>query len=281
MREIEAAAITEAVRKLCIEANYVLPADVRGALEAGAEAEESPVGRAILADILENADIAAADRVAVCQDTGFALCFVELGQEAAVVGGDFEAAIHEGVRRGYVEGYLRASIVDDPVFERRNTGDNTPAVIHVRVVPGDRIRLTIAPKGGGSENMSAMAMLKPSDGAAGVRRFVVDTVDKAGPNPCPPVIVGVGVGGTIETAALIAKRSLLRAVGERHPDPRVARLEEETLAEINALGIGPQGFGGTVTALDVHIETFPAHIASLPVVVNLQCHAARHLEAVL
>ena len=281
MREIEAAAITEAVRKLCIESNYVLPADVREALEAGAQAEESPVGRAILADILENADIAAADRVAVCQDTGFALCFVELGQEAAVVGGDFEAAIHEGVRRGYAEGYLRASIVDDPVFERRNTGDNTPAVIHVRVVPGDRIRLTIAPKGGGSENMSAMAMLKPSDGAAGVRRFVVDTVDKAGPNPCPPVIVGVGVGGTIETAALNAKRSLLRAEGERHPDPRVARLEEETLAEINALGIGPQGFGGTVTALDVHIEAFPAHIASLPVVVNLQCHAARHLEAVL
>lgn len=281
MREIEAAAITEAVRKLCIESNYVLPADVRGALEAGSVAEESPVGKAILADILENADIAAADRVAVCQDTGFAVCFVELGQEAAVVGGDFEAAIHEGVRRGYAEGHLRASIVDDPVFERRNTGDNTPAVIHVRVVPGDRIRITIAPKGGGSENMSAMAMLKPSAGAAGVRRFVVDAVDKAGPNPCPPVIVGVGVGGTIETAALIAKRSLLRAVGERHPDPRVARLEEETLAEINALGIGPQGFGGTVTALDVHIETYPAHIASLPVVVNLQCHAARHLEAVL
>ena len=281
MREIEAAAISEAVRKLCIEANYVLPADVRGALEAGAQAEESPVGRAILADILENADIAAADRVAVCQDTGFALCFVELGQEAAVVGGDFEAAIHEGVRRGYAQGYLRASIVDDPVFERKNTGDNTPAVIHVRVVPGDGIRITLAPKGGGSENMSAMAMLKPSDGAEGVRRFVVDTVDKAGSNPCPPVIVGVGVGGTIETAALLAKRSLLRELGERHPNPRIARLEEELLEEINALGIGPQGFGGTVTALDVRIDTFPAHLASLPVVVNLQCHAARHQEAVL
>jgi len=281
MRQIEAGAIRDAVERLCIEANVHLPEDVRRALERAAAAEESTLGREVLADILENARLAAREGDPICQDTGLAVVFVELGQEVAIVGGGFEEAVNEGVRRGYERGYFRKSVVDDPFQRRKNSGDNTPAVIHVSIVPGDRIKLTVAPKGGGSENMSALAMLKPSDGVEGIKKFVVDTVDKAGPNPCPPVIVGVGIGGTFEKAALIAKRALLREVGSRHPDPVVARLEEELLEAVNALGIGPQGLGGRVTALDVHVETFPAHIASMPVAVNLQCHVARHLEAVL
>jgi len=281
MREIEAARIRDTVKRLCVDANTILPEDVREALKKASAAEESPLGREILRDILRNAEIAASDKVPICQDTGFAVFFAEIGQDAHVVGGDFTEAVNEGVRRGYVEGYLRNSIVADPIFKRNNTGDNTPAVIHTSLIPGDRIRIIFAPKGGGSENMRALAMLTPADGVEGIERFVVDTVDRAGSNPCPPIIVGVGVGGTAEQAALIAKKALLRETGERHPDPAVADLEERLLARINALGIGPQGFGGRTTALDVHIETFPAHIASMPVAVNLQGHAARHMEAVL
>lgn len=281
MRTIETVAIRDAVKRLCMDSNFYLPDDVKKALERSVEKEESPIGKEILADIVKNAEIAARDGVAICQDTGFAVFFVELGQEVAVVGGDFNAAINEGVRLGYKEGYLRKSIVDDPFHRRKNTSDNTPAIIHTFIVPGDRIKITMAPKGGGSENMSALAMLKPSDGIEGIKRFVVETVNKAGSNPCPPVIVGVGIGGTIEQTTLIAKMALLKEVGARHPDPVVARLEEELLEEINRLGIGPQGFGGRVTALDVHISTFPAHIASMPVAVNMQCHVARHKQAII
>lgn len=281
MRTIETVAIRDAVKRLCMDSNFYLPDDVKKALERSVGKEESPIGKEILADIVKNAEIAARDGVAICQDTGFAVFFVELGQEVAVVGGDFNAAINEGVRLGYKEGYLRKSIVDDPFHRRKNTSDNTPAIIHTFIVPGDRIKITMAPKGGGSENMSALAMLKPSDGIEGIKRFVVETVNKAGSNPCPPVIVGVGIGGTIEQTTLIAKMALLKEVGARHPDPVVARLEEELLEEINRLGIGPQGFGGRVTALDVHISTFPAHIASMPVAVNMQCHVARHKQAII
>jgi fumarate hydratase subunit alpha len=281
MRTIETVAIRDAVKRLCMDSNFYLPDDVKKALERSVGKEESPIGKEILADIVKNAEIAARDGVAICQDTGFAVFFVELGQEVAVVGGDFNAAINEGVRLGYKEGYLRKSIVDDPFHRRKNTSDNTPAIIHTFIVPGDRIKITMAPKGGGSENMSALAMLKPSDGIEGIKRFVVETVNKAGSNPCPPVIVGVGIGGTIEQTTLIAKMALLKEVGARHPDPVVARLEEELLEEINRLGIGPQGFGGRVTALDVHINTFPAHIASMPVAVNMQCHVARHKQAII
>jgi len=279
LREIKMGEITKTVEELCMEANYNLPADIKRALEAAAEREESPLGREILSDILKNAEIARRDRVPICQDTGLAVVFLELGQDVRLVGGDLSEAVNEGVKKGYANGYLRKSSVDDPFMVRKNTGDNTPAVIHTTIVPGDRLRITVVPKGGGSENMSALAMLKPSDGVEGVKRFVVDTVERAGSNPCPPVIVGVGIGGTIEMTALIAKKALLRNVGEHNPNPVVAKLERELLEEINGLGIGPQGFGGSTTALAVNIETFPAHIASMPVAVNMQCHAARHSEA--
>ena len=279
MRQITSETIRETVKRLCIDSNLSLPDDVREAIRAAVPREQSPLGKEILRDILKNEEIARTDAVPICQDTGFAVVFVEIGQEVSIVGGDFTEAVNEGVRQGYTEGYLRKSIAEDPLYGRKNTGDNTPAVIHTTIVPGEKIRITVAPKGGGSENMSALAMLKPSDGVEGIRKFVVETVNKAGSNPCPPIIVGVGVGGTFEHAALIAKQALLRKVGERHPDPRVARLEEELLEEVNALGIGPQGFGGRITALDLHINTFPSHIASMPVAVNLQCHVARHREA--
>jgi fumarate hydratase subunit alpha len=279
MRKIKAETIRDTVKKLCIDSNIDLPEDVRKAIKQAVGREESPLGKEILQDILRNEEIARTDVVPICQDTGFAVFFVELGQDVSIVGGDFTEAVNEGVRQGYTEGYLRKSIVDDPFYRRKNTGDNTPAIIHTFIVPGDKMRITIAPKGGGSENMSALAMLKPSDGVEGIKKFVVDTVNKAGSNPCPPVIVGVGIGGTIEQTALIAKQALLKEVGERHPDPAVAKVEDELLEEINQLGIGPQGFGGRITALDVHIQTFPAHIASMPVAVNMQCHVARHREA--
>ena len=281
MREINVSAITDAVEKLCIESNYYLPKDVKQALEKAAKTEESPLGKEILLDILKNEEIGRTKNVPICQDTGFAVFFAEIGQEVHVVGGDFNEAMDEGVRRGYKNGYLRKSTVEDPFIVRKNRGDNTPAIIHTTIVPGDRIKLTIAPKGGGSENMSALAMLNPSDGVEGIKKFVVGTVDKAGSNPCPPVIVGIGIGGTIETTTLIAKKALLRTIGEHNPDPKVAQIEKELLEEINALGIGPQGFGGRTTALAVNIETFPAHIASMPVAVNLQCHVARHKETVI
>jgi len=281
MRDIQAGEIVEAVARLCIEANYHLGDDVIGALERALAQEESPVGREILQLLLENARIAGQRVAPLCQDCGVAVVFVELGQEVHIVGGDLNEAIEEGVRKGYQEGYLRNSLVRRPFSARTNTGDNTPAMIYVDVVPGDRLRLTVAPKGGGSENMSALAMLKPADGRQGVIDFVVHTVDQAGANPCPPIVVGVGVGGTAERALLLAKRSLLRELGQPHPDAEVADLEREILSRVNDLGIGPQGLGGRITALAVHVEVLPCHIASMPVGVNIQCHSARHEEAVL
>ncbi|HNT04398.1 MAG TPA: fumarate hydratase [Bacillota bacterium] len=281
MRELNVDVITNTVENLCIESNYFLPRDVKKALEDAVLKEESPVGRETLLDILKNAEIAARNQVPICQDTGLTVVFAELGQDLRLVGGDFYEAINEGVRRGYKNGYLRKSAVDDPFLVRKNTGDNTPAIIHTTIVKGDRLKIIIAPKGGGSENMSALRMLTPAEGVDGIKKFVIDTVDKAGSNPCPPVIVGVGIGGTVEMTALIAKKALLRTVGEHNPNTEVAKLENELLEEINNLGIGPQGFGGRITALAVNIETFPAHLASMPVAVNIQCHAARHKEAVL
>ncbi len=281
MREINVEEITKVVEKLCIESNYYLPQDVKKALEEALEKEESPLAKEILQDILKNQDIARTNNVPICQDTGLAVIFLELGQDVRLIGGDLNEAIDEGVRRGYKYGYLRKSAVDDPFMVRKNTGDNTPAIIHTKIVPGDKIKMILAPKGGGSENMSALAMLKPSDGIKGIKKFVVDTVDKAGSNPCPPIIVGIGIGGTIEKTTLLAKQALLRTVGDHNENTEVANLEKELLEEINKLGIGPQGFGGTSTALAVNIETFPAHIASMPVAVNIQCHVARHKEAII
>lgn len=281
MREINVSEITDVIERLCIESNYYLPLDVKKALEDALSKEESPLGREILDDILKNQEIARTNNVPICQDTGLAVLFLELGQEVKLVGGALNDAINEGVRRGYEKGYLRKSAVDDPFFERKNTKDNTPAIIHIKIVPGDKIKMILAPKGGGSENMSALAMLKPSDGIEGIKKFVLDTVDKAGSNPCPPIIIGIGIGGTIEKTTLIAKEALLRKIGEYHPNPIVSKLEKELLEEVNNLGIGPQGFGGRTTALAVHIETFPAHIASMPVAINIQCHVARHQEAVI
>lgn len=281
MREINVEEITKTVERLCIESNYYLPQDVKKALEDAFDKEESPLAKEILQDILKNQDISRTKDVPICQDTGLAVVFLELGQDVRLIGGDLNEAIDEGVRRGYKNGYLRKSAVDDPFMVRKNTGDNTPAIIHTKIVPGEKVKLIFAPKGGGSENMSALAMLKPSDGIKGVKKFVLDTVDKAGSNPCPPIIVGIGIGGTIEKTTLIAKQSLLRKVGEHHSNPEIAKLEVELLEEINKLGIGPQGFGGRTTALAVNIETFPAHIASMPVAINIQCHVARHQEAII
>ena len=281
MREINVEEITKTIEKLCIESNYYLPDDVKKALEDAIDKEESPLGVEILSDILKNQEIARTNDVPICQDTGLAVIFLELGQDVRLVGGNLNDAIDEGVKRGYTNGYLRKSAVDDPFIVRKNTGDNTPAIIHTKIVPGENIKLILAPKGGGSENMSALAMLKPSDGVKGIKKFVLDTVEKAGSNPCPPIIVGVGIGGTIEKTTLIAKQSLLRKVGDHNPNPKVAEIEKELLDEINKLGIGPQGFGGRTTALAVNIETFPAHIASMPVAVNIQCHVARHQEAII
>ncbi|HPL52858.1 MAG TPA: fumarate hydratase [Bacillota bacterium] len=281
MREINVDVITNVVEKLCIESNYYLPEDVKEALEGAVKKEESSLGKEILLDILNNQEIARRNNVPICQDTGLAVVFLELGQDVRLVGGDLNEAIDEGVRRGYKNGYLRKSSVDDPFMVRKNKGDNTPAIIHTTIVKGDKIKIILAPKGGGSENMSALAMLKPSDGVEGIKKFVLDTVDKAGSNPCPPIIVGIGIGGTIEKTTLIAKKALLRTIGEYNSNPVVANLEKELLEEINNLGIGPQGFGGRMTALAVNIETFPAHIASMPVAINIQCHAARHKEAII
>lgn len=280
MREISTEQLTNAVRELAIEASYDLGSDVIEAVKKAKTVEESPVARGILDQVLANAEISKNELAPMCQDTGYAVLFVELGQDVRIVGGDYNEALHEGVRRGYADGYLRKSVLGDPL-ERKNTGDNTPAVIHTEIVPGDKVKITIAPKGGGSENMSEIKMLKPSDGVNGVKDFVIDRVRRSGGNPCPPVIIGVGIGGTFEKCAMLAKKSLLRPVGNRHPKKFYADLELELLEKINKLGIGPQGLGGTTTALDVHIEVHPCHIASLPVAVNTQCHAARHKEVVL
>ena len=280
MREIRFDDIVTAVRDACIRANTVLPDDLCGAIRSAGETEESPVGRAILGDLEENFTFAAQRGLPICQDTGMAVVFLELGQEAHITGGLLEDAVNEGVRRGYLEGSLRCSVVRDPL-RRENTGDNTPAVQYLRLTEGDQLTITVAPKGFGSENMSQIKMLRPSDGIQGVRDFVVQVVEAAGPNPCPPIVVGVGIGGTFDKAALLAKKALLRAAGEPSPDSFYAQLEQELLERINALGIGPQGFGGRTTALAVHIETCPTHIAGLPVAVNINCHVTRHQKEVL
>jgi fumarate hydratase subunit alpha len=281
MKEIHTEQIAETVARLCIESNYYLGEDVLSTLQAFRDKETSPVGREVLDQILENAQIAAEEQMPLCQDCGLTVVFVELGQDTHIVGGGLNEAIAEGVRRGYADGYLRKSMVERPFSARVNTRDNTPPVIHTTVVPGDELKITVAPKGGGSENMSQLAMLKPADGRAGVVDFVVESVRRAGANPCPPIIVGVGVGGSAEKAVWLAKHSLLRQVGQPSPDPEIAELEADILERVNRIGIGPQGFGGLTTALAVHVETFPCHIASLPVAVNIQCHSARHKEAVL
>ena len=280
MREIQSNQIIDAVARLCMEANYDLGDDVYQALRLGARNEESPVGREIFSQLVENAEIARAEQVPMCQDTGFAVVFVELGQDAHITGGPLNDAINAGVAKGYTEGYLRKSIVGHPL-ERKNTGNNTPAIIHTEIVPGDRLKITIAPKGGGSENMSGVRMLKPSDGIEGVKKFVVELVKSAGSNPCPPIIVGVGIGGTMDKAAVLSKKALLRRIGEHNPNPQDADLEKELLRLVNNTGVGPAGLGGRITALAVNVETFPCHIASLPVAVTIQCHAARHKEAIL
>jgi fumarate hydratase subunit alpha len=281
MKEISVDQITESVARLCIESNYYLGEDVLTALRHYREAETSPVGREVLDQILENADIARNEQMPLCQDCGLTVVFLELGQDAHIVGGDLNEAVAEGVRQGYQDGFLRKSIVERPFSGRVNTKDNTPPVIHTTIVPGDQLKIIVAPKGGGSENMSQLGMLKPADGRDGVIDFVVESVRRAGANPCPPIIVGVGVGGSAEKTMWLAKHSLLREVAQPSPDPEVAELEAEILERVNRIGIGPQGFGGLTTALAVHVETYPCHIASMPVAVNVQCHSARHKEAVL
>jgi len=281
MRDIEAKEVTRTVSHLFQEACYYLPQDVLDCLRQARKAEESPVGRKVLDRILENADISAKGEIPLCQDTGTAVVFLELGQDVHIVGGDLYTAVNEGVRQGYNEGYLRKSMVSQPFSARTNTTDNTPAIIYTDIVPGDRLKIIAKPKGGGAENMSRLAMLPPAKGRQGVIDFVVNAVDEAGGNPCPPVIIGVGIGGTVEKTFMLAKRALLRKVGEPNPDAEVAELEKEILKRVNNLGIGPMGYGGRITALAVHIEVLPAHIASLPVAVNLQCWCARHQEAIL
>ncbi|NLY75914.1 MAG: fumarate hydratase [Firmicutes bacterium] len=280
MREIDVERITEAVAKLCWESNVNLGADIGLGLEKALRSEESPVGRECLRGIIENANIARAEGLPICQDTGMVVVFIEYGQEIIIRGGDFQEAINEGVRRGYREGYLRNSVVVDPL-RRVNSGDNCPAVIHTQIVPGDRLRITVVPKGFGSENQSRLAMLTPAQGREGVKKFIIDTVNLAGACPCPPLVVGVGLGGTMEMAALLAKKALLREVGTNNPDPFWDEFEAELLREINDLGIGPQGLGGSNTALAIHIIPYPTHIAGLPVAVNISCHVTRHQSAEL
>jgi fumarate hydratase subunit alpha len=273
--------ITEHVARLFIEANTLLGEDVLSAYRSARAAETSPTGRDVFDQLLENAELSRSSGVPLCQDTGLAVVFLEVGQDLHVTGGDLREAVHAGVSKGCKEGYLRASVVSPPLGKRVNTGDNTPAIIHETTVPGDGLRITVAPKGGGSENMSALRMLRPADGREGVKRFVLETVARAGSNPCPPIVVGVGLGGTFELCALLAKKSLLRRLGAPHPDPEFAALEAELLAAVNRLGTGPAGLGGNVTALAVHVETHPCHIASLPVAVNINCHSHRHREVTL
>lgn len=279
MRKISSVEISEAIAGLVKGANYYLPEDVLKAIEKSVREEESAVGREVLQQILLNNRIAGEERVAVCQDTGIVVVFAELGNEVFIEG-DLYEAINEGIRKGYREGYLRTSVVDHPL-RRVNTGDNTPAVVHLKLVSGDKLRLIVAPKGAGSENMSIVKMLKPADGKEGIRKFVLQTVMEAGANPCPPIVVGIGLGGSFEKAALLAKEALLRPLEDSNPDPEIAELEKSLLADINKLGIGPQGLGGSITALAVKINTFPCHIASLPVAININCHVARHREIII
>lgn len=276
MREISIQAIIDAVKNASITANYELGEDVVQAFKTGLEKEESPVGIDIFNRLIENAEIARTERIPMCQDTGLAVIFAEIGQGVSIVGGEFKAALEEGVRQGYQEGYLRKSVCHP--FTRKNTGDNTPIIVHLDLVPGDRLKIWVVPKGGGSENMSQLFMLPPSAGWAGVKERVVQTVSQAGPNPCPPTIIGVGIGGNFEQSAILAKKALLRPLGTRNPDPELDKMEEELLTEINKTGVGPQGLGGRMTSLAVHVRMMPCHIASLPVAVNINCHASRHIE---
>ena len=281
MREIQAGQITETVARLAVEANHFLGEDVIAALRNAREMEESPAGQQVLDQLLRNAEIARGGEFPLCQDTGVAVIVVELGQDVHICGGDLNEAIHAGVRKGYTEGYLRKSIVAHPFSARINSKDNTPAMIHTEIVPGDQVKITVMTKGGGCENMSALAMLKPADGRQGVIDFVTGVMDRAGSNPCPPTIVGVGVGGSADHVMWLAKKSLIRPVGHPNPDPEVAALESDLLTRINNLGIGPMGLGGRITSLAVHVESAPCHIASMPVGVNVQCHSARFKETVL
>ncbi|TET52946.1 MAG: fumarate hydratase [Desulfobacteraceae bacterium] len=278
-REIPAQEIIKVVKDLCVDANYNLGNDVLLAFDQAIENEKSETAREVLRELKENARIAREEKAPICQDCGLAVVFMEIGQDVHITGGDLKAAINEGVRQGYEEGYLRKSACNP--ITRKNTGDNTPAIIHLEIVPGDKIRIIVAPKGGGSENMSRVTMLTPAAGMEGVKDFVVNRVKESGSNPCPPTIIGIGVGGTFERSAILAKKALLRTLGERNPDPELAKIEKEIFARINKLGIGPVGYGGITTSLDVFLEMEPCHIASLPVAVNIQCHAARHKEAVI
>lgn len=280
MREISVNKIRDSVRDLCISANYYIGNDVKDSLINYRDRENYPIAKEVLGKIVENADISKNENMPMCQDTGMACIFLEVGQEVHFIDGDIEEAINEGVRRGYEEGYLRKSVVKDPI-DRVNTKDNTPAVIYYNLVKGDKVKVTVAPKGFGSENMSKIAMLKPSDGLEGVKRFILKTVEEAGPNPCPPMIVGVGIGGTFDKAAYLSKKALLRPINEENKNEFYAQLEKDLLKDINSLGIGPQGFGGLTTALGINIEVYPTHIAGLPVAVNISCHATRHKEAVI
>ena len=277
-RIIKAKTITDTVKKLFTDCNYFIGGDIMSALKKARESEQSEVGKSVLSQIIENDEIAEKEQIPLCQDTGLAVLFVEYGDKVCV-DGDFEQAVQEGVRRAYIDAYLRKSVVDDPVFDRVNTGDNTPAIIHTKIVSGDKIKITAGGKGFGSENMSAVKMITPSYGVEGVKEFVLDTVRKAGPNPCPPIVVGVGIGGTFERCAQLAKKATFREINTSNPDPRYAELEDELLQRINLMGFGPAGLGGNTTAIGVNIETSPTHIAGMPVAVNICCHAARHKTA--
>ena len=281
MREIRANQIKNKVKELFLKANYYINPDLMQQLKKSLEEENSPIGKYVLQMIIENNKIASSEEIAICQDTGLAVIFVEVGQEVHLVDGDFIEAINQGVKEAYQEGYLRKSVVDDPVFERKNTKTNTPAIIYTDIVPGDKIKLLVTPKGFGSENMSAIAMLKPADGEKGIIDFVVETVKKAGPNPCPPTIIGVGIGGTIDKAMVIAKKAIVRKINQPNKNPKYAALEKEILTKLNNLGIGPAGLGGNITCLAVHVDYLPTHIAGLPVAVNVCCHAARHAEGII
>ena len=279
IRKIKADTVTKTVKQLFMDCNYFIDDSITKALKDFREKEKSPVGKNVLSQLLENNEIAAKEQIPICQDTGMAVLFVEYGDKVVIEDGSFKEAVEQGVREAYDEGYLRKSVVTDPVFDRINTKDNTPAVIHTEIVPGDKIKFLVGGKGFGSENMSAIKMLTPSYGAEGVKDFILETVKKAGPNPCPPIVVGVGIGGTFEKAAQLAKKATFRPIDTKNPDPRYAQMEDELLEKINRMGFGPAGLGGNITALGVNIETYPTHIAGMPVAVNICCHAARHKEA--
>jgi fumarate hydratase subunit alpha len=281
MRTIEVDLITQSIAKMCIDACYYLSEDVYGALVAAEKQEESALGKEIIGKIIENADIAKNDQMPICQDTGMTVIFMEIGQDVHLVGGNLEEAVNAGVAKGYTEGYLRKSVVGEPLFNRQNTTNNTPAILHTSIVPGDKVKIKLAPKGFGSENKSALKMLVPADGVEGVKKVVLDTVKLAGPNACPPMVIGVGIGGTMEKSTLLAKKALLRSVNKRNAHPDYANLEAELLELVNKTGVGPQGLGGKFTALAVNIEYFATHIAGLPVAVNINCHATRHAEVEL